>query len=461
MQSRYKSEGVPRGKDGADFKGHSVEGARDVSADNQPAGDPGLRLYLSLIREIPVLSREATAELADRVADGERRFRAAMNRIPAVALRVLALWNERKRDGRNTGLLAHGYHGNVQHDWANDVDRALGGLETAMAEQGILASQISVGEISELDDQGVACLEDCPVLIELYIEIYRELDKSLDPSHKGSSLESKRELGLQHPKSRRDLTQAGDALEDREQARQEFSLHNLKLVVKVAKRFRGSGLPFLDLIQEGNCGLMRAVEKFDHTRGFAFSTYAVWWIEQSIIRSVQSQSRTIRTPSHVFQQRRDFEAAHTRLRALRSEEPGSADIGEALSIEPDEVERIESALMPIQSLDAPISEDGLVSLGDLMRAESAEELGEERDVQHISGCLADGLRSLSSREREIIEMRFGLRDDEELTLRETGARMGLSRERVRQIQKDALGRLRELSQIEELGSYLEACDDAA
>jgi len=461
VQSRYKSEGIAQGIGGDEFRVQPLEGARDVSADSQPAGDPGLRLYLSLIREIPVLSREATAELADRVADGERRFRAAMNRIPAAALRVLALWNERKRDGRNTGLLAHGYHGNVQHDWASDIDRSLGGLENVMAGQGILGSPVPVGEFIELDDQGVACLEECPVLIELYIEIYKELGECSESAPKGSSRESNRELGLHHPKGRRYLSEAGAALEDREQARQEFSLHNLKLVVKVAKRFRGSGLPFLDLIQEGNCGLMRAVEKFDHTRGFAFSTYAVWWIEQSIIRSVQSQSRTIRTPSHVFQQRREFEVAHTKLRAIRSEEPGPADIGEELSIEPDEVERIESALTPIQSLDAPISEDGLVSLGDLMTAEGVDELGEERDAEHISGCLADGLRSLSSREREIIEMRFGLRDDEELTLRETGARMGLSRERVRQIQKDALRRLRELSQIDELGSYLEACHDAA
>ena len=441
------------------------EGAASVgtvgSAGSQEQGDPALRLYLNLIRDVPVLSREETAVLSEKIAQGEADFRNAMNRIPAVALRLISMWEDRRKDGRNTGLLAHGYHGDVRYDWASDIDRSFRGLVKSTRAQGLTCTDDLGSTKVEIDDRGVGFLEQCPILLEIYIDIHREFVECLEGATGKGARKQRATNGLSVPANRRYLEQATEALKEREAVRQEFSFHNLKLVVKVAKRFRGTGLPFLDLIQEGNCGLMRAVEKFDPSLGFAFSTYAVWWIEQSIIRSVQNQSRTIRTPSHIFQQRRDFEAVRQRLRAVRSEEPGAEEVGEALSMETDEVDRITAALRPVQSLDIPVSEDGMVTACDLLESEEVVDMGQSHDQLQISSRLYRGIGSLPDREREILEMRFGLRDGEQLTLRETGDRMGISRERVRQIQANALGRLRALSEIEGLASYVEACHDAA
>ena len=462
MMSRYKSDRPEfLSTEGEVPDSGSASGPRMDEGQGQEQGDPALGLYLKLIRHAPVLSRDETAVLAHRVADGEARFRASMNRIPAVAFRLLSLWDERKEAGRNTGLLAHGYHGDVKHDWAADIDRAMRRLVKALAAQGLDSLEDVGPDEVEVADRGVALLDECPILLEHYIDVHRDLKEAQDVGKAKDRRLRLAEIGMADPSSLRHLAQATEALEEREQVRQEFAFHNLKLVVKVAKRFRGTGLPFLDLIQEGNLGLMRAVEKFDPSLGFAFSTYAVWWIEQSIIRSVQNQSRTIRTPSHIFQQRRDFETASQRLRALRGDEPDAVDLGEALSMETEEVERVTAALMPIQSLDLPVSEDGMVSAGDLLEAEEGPEMGGAHDQVRVASSISQGLRSLPERERDILEMRFGLRDGEELTLRETGERMGISRERVRQIQAQALSRLRQLAEVDSLASYVEACSDAA
>ena len=431
------------------------------SSTGTEVGDPALRNYLSSIRAIPVLDREETKVLAVAVGEGEREFRDAMNQLPAVAIRILALWNQRRSEGRNTALLAHGYHGDVKHDWAKEIDGAIGALEELGGGREELGAAHVVKRFEASLDRVVTHLDECPILLELYIEIHQELEALVAERRTHANRQSLRELGLSTRSSQKILVRAGNALKEREEARQTFSFHNLKLVVKVAKGFRGLGLPFLDLIQEGNCGLIRAVEKFDASRGFTFSTYAVWWIEQSIIRSIQTQSRTIRTPSHLFQQRRHFEMAGDKLRAQSSDEPNSVDIAEAIGLEATEVERITLALKPLQSLDVPVSEDGLVSLGDLVEAEVIEEPGKRSDTNRIAASLSDGLRLLPERERQVLELRFGLIDEEELTLRETGARIGISRERVRQIQAIGLRRLREMTEIEGLASYLDQCHDAA
>lgn len=461
MTTRYQSQGERSNFSGSEEAPAAETASASAGKGGQEQGDPALRTYLSLIRDIPVLSRDETSLLSDAISQGEAEFRGAMNRMPAVAFRVLSLWEDRQKDGRNTGLLAHGYHGDVRHDWASDIDKALHGLVAALGDQGLGSIADVTTQAVEVSPEAISCLEQCPILLELYIDIHRDFLDQMESAKSNGTRGALKEAGLGNKVARSCMAKASAALEEREKVRQEFSLHNLKLVVNVAKRFRGTALPFMDLIQEGNCGLMRAVEKFDASLGYAFSTYAVWWIEQSIIRSVQNQSRTIRTPSHIFQQRREFESASQRLRAVRSDEPGSQEIGEVLSINPEEVDRINAALRPVNSLDIPVSEDGSVTAADLLEAKQPYDMGFGHDQRKISSCLLHGMKSLSGREREILELRFGLKDGEELTLRETGERMGISRERVRQIQANALSRLRNFEEIDELGSYVEACHDAA
>jgi RNA polymerase primary sigma factor len=224
-----------------------------------------------------------------------------------------------------------------------------------------------------------------------------------------------------------------------------FVWHNLKLVVSVAKDFRSSGLPFSDLIQEGNAGLIRAVEKFDWRRGHKFSTYAVWWIRQALIRAIQNHSRTIRLPSHQHDALRAYAQARARLRLEHEGEPTSEEIAEQMGISVAEVEEIASMAPEMVSLDAEVA--GRESL----RPRRLEEVLSDPDAPSALDDierlrLADqarrGLSRLDDRERSILTWRFGLDGGEEHTLQEIGEKLGLSRERARQLEARALAKLR-------------------
>jgi RNA polymerase primary sigma factor len=243
-----------------------------------------------------------------------------------------------------------------------------------------------------------------------------------------------------------------DAVEAAHQAMMEsknrFVWHNLKLVVSVAKDFRGSGMAFSDLIQEGNAGLIRAVEKFDWRRGHKFSTYAVWWIRQALIRAIQNHSRTIRLPSHQHDALRAYAQARARLRLEHEGEPTSAELAEVMGLTPAEVEELAAMAPEMVSLDAEVAGR------DSLRPRRLEEVLSDPDaVSPIDDMerarLADqarrGLSRLDDRERSILTWRFGLDGGDEHTLQEIGERLGLSRERARQLEARALAKLRAAS----------------
>lgn len=239
-----------------------------------------------------------------------------------------------------------------------------------------------------------------------------------------------------------------------EQARKIMIRSNLRLVINIAKRYMHLGIPLLDLIEEGNLGLMKAVDKFDHKRGYRFSTYAAWWIKQSITRSIAEQGKMIRMPVYMNELIAKWKRRKEQLSQKLKHPPSDRDLAKKLKLTQDKVEQINFWMSAqTSSLEAPVGEEEESQVLDLVEDETAIQPDAEIKQFFEKERINNLLEKMPEREREVLDMRFGLRDGKSHTLAEVAVKLGVSRERVRQIEEEALGKLKRFVQAQEKGLY--------
>lgn len=431
----------------------------DTSPGELDAADPriSLKRYLREIAQTPTLTRSQEGELAAAYEQHTLEWRRALLSIPEASRIAHGMWTRIRDEGRITATLSDAHRDGSGRDHGADVDRAFGRVGTLLERRAKLEGSRAAGSAARrerIDRDLARAVESAGLALELLRQIHRALRSSLAELERlergrgtGRAVSAElraleRRIGLTGRAFRARMMAVEEADARQGHVKDTFVRHNLKLVVSVAKEYRNMGISFLDLIQEGNLGLIRAVEKFDHRRGFKFSTYAVWWIRQSFIRAIQNHSRTVRLPSHVYDLLLQQTRATKKLAAELGREPTVAEVGRALRVDDGEIERLAELKQKPLSLDMRLPGTDSKLLEDVIADPDTVEPDGELDQGRLERDLERLIGTLSPREQSILRMRFGIRGQGDHTLQEIGQKLGLSRERVRQIEAGALAKLR-------------------